>query len=438
MMIRPPRSAPHPCRRSIGPGWRLGLAAALAALAAGAQEVVTHPLPDPLLGADGRRITRAAEWEGGLRAGVLATFEREVYGRTPEQGVEMTAEVREDVVTGEGRLRRKQVRLTFRSELGQATADLLLYAPAGAPGRVPVFLGLNTGGNWTVSTDEGVFAAEGRKRGRHERRWPVGFITREGCAVATLCCDDFPGQGPGELRGERAAAVSAGPARPGSGTVGRDRDLGLGLEPGARLPGDRSGGGSRAGGGDRAFPAREGVALGRRARSPLRPGDRQRLRLRRRRPLQADRGGDGARDQHGVPALVLRQLPRLRRPGGGAAGRPAPARRAGGPARGRHRQREPGHVGGSRGGADGTRARRARLRAVRDPPRSPRPRARPAAASIITCGRASTTSCWTIGENTSSSPRRSGAGPPPEPTAPFRRGRACGSRPRTGPPRRAW
>jgi len=191
MMTSLPRPAPRLRSRLWRAGWRLGLAAALAGLAAGAQHVVTHPIPDPLLGANGRQITRAAAWEGGPRAEVLATFEREIYGRTPEHEVEMTAEVREDVVTDEGRLRRKQVRLTFRSDLGQATADLLLYAPAVAPGRVPVFLGLNTGGNWTVSTDEGIFATEGRKRGRHERRWPIEFITREGCAVATLCCDDF-------------------------------------------------------------------------------------------------------------------------------------------------------------------------------------------------------------------------------------------------------
>lgn len=192
MITSPPPPAPrtgHPrARRNRLPRLIVALTA-LAGGAAGAPEVVTHPLPDPLRRADGDRITRASEWEGGLRAEVLATFEREIYGRTPETGVTMTAEVREDVVTG--RLRRKQVRLTFRSELGRATADLLLYAPATAAGRVPVFLGLNTGGNWTVAPDEGIFAAEGRQRGRHERRWPIDFVTGQGCAVATIGCDDF-------------------------------------------------------------------------------------------------------------------------------------------------------------------------------------------------------------------------------------------------------
>ena len=168
-------------------GWVLLLV--LAASAAG--NVVTHPLPDPLRRADGRRISTADEWRHGQRAHLLDLFEREVYGRTPAGGPAMTAEVRDDTVLPGGTLRRKQVRLTFRSAYGTATADLLIYAPARATGPAPVFLGLNSGGNWTVSTDPDVHAPAGQKRGRHERRWPVAAITAAGYAVATLGCDDF-------------------------------------------------------------------------------------------------------------------------------------------------------------------------------------------------------------------------------------------------------
>lgn len=167
------------------------LGVVLACLTACSFGVVTHPIPDPLLRADGRRTATAAEWSGEHRESLLGIFEREIYGRTPAAAPAMSAEVLEDARSGDGRVRRKQVRLTFRSEYGHASADLLLFAPGAATGPVPVFLGLNTGGNWTVSTDPGVLAPEGRKRGRHERRWPVEFITRQGYAVATLCCDDF-------------------------------------------------------------------------------------------------------------------------------------------------------------------------------------------------------------------------------------------------------
>ena len=170
---------------------RLGLASMMMGLTACSGGVVTHPLPDPLQRPDGSRITRADEWTGTHREALLAAFEREIYGRAPATGVAMTAEIREDTVVEASRVRRKQVRLTFWSDLGSATADLLIYAPADARGPVPVFLGLNTGGNWTVSTDPGIHAPEGRKRGRHERRWPVEFVTLQGSAIATLCCDDF-------------------------------------------------------------------------------------------------------------------------------------------------------------------------------------------------------------------------------------------------------
>lgn len=174
---------------------RLGLSvlftAVLSVLTASTDGVVTHPVPNPLLRVDGSPIATAAEWSGQQRDALLSQFEREIYGRTPTTVVPMTAEVREDVVLEGGALRRKQVRLTFRSEQGTATAELLIFAPGHSTGPVPIFLGLNSGGNWTISQDPGIVAPAGRKRGRHERRWPVDFVVQQGYAVATLCCDDF-------------------------------------------------------------------------------------------------------------------------------------------------------------------------------------------------------------------------------------------------------
>ncbi|MBL9206316.1 MAG: acetylxylan esterase [Opitutaceae bacterium] len=191
---RASQSLPAPLRNAP---WlrRLGLSvlftAALSVLAASTDGVVTHPVPNPLLRADGSPIATAAEWSGQQRDALLSRFEREIYGRTPTTAVPMTADVREDVVLEGGALRRKQVRLTFRSEEGIATAELLILAPGRSTGPVPIFLGLNSGGNWTISQDPGIAAPAGHKRGRHERRWPVDFIVQQGYAVATLCCDDF-------------------------------------------------------------------------------------------------------------------------------------------------------------------------------------------------------------------------------------------------------
>ena len=180
----------------------LGLLALLPAFAARSEEIVRFPIPDPLVRFDGRPVRTAAEWEKERRPELLAAFAREVYGVTPPRSLAMSAEVREDVLTPDGGMRRKQVRLTFRSERGEASAELLIYAPAQAAGPVPVFLGLNSGGNATITTDPGVFGPG--RRGRHERRWPVEYITRAGFAVATLGCDDFF---PDKDEGSYAASV---------------------------------------------------------------------------------------------------------------------------------------------------------------------------------------------------------------------------------------
>jgi len=79
--------------------------------------------------------------------------------------------------------------LTFRSEFGTATAELLIYSPATSSAPLPVFLGLNFLGNVSVSRDPALLGAG--ERGASERRWPIEFITGAGYAVATLCYEDF-------------------------------------------------------------------------------------------------------------------------------------------------------------------------------------------------------------------------------------------------------
>src|SRR5688572_31284925 len=47
-------------------------------------EVPKYTLPDPLVCADGLRVTSAAEWEAKRRAETLELFRKHVYGRTPK------------------------------------------------------------------------------------------------------------------------------------------------------------------------------------------------------------------------------------------------------------------------------------------------------------------------------------------------------------------
>ncbi|HWL16430.1 MAG TPA: acetylxylan esterase [Opitutus sp.] len=156
---------------------------------AGAAEVTTFPLPDPLVRFDGTAITTAQQWTESRRPELFAAFEREVYGITPDRKIEMQARVREEGLAFEGKVRRQQVVLTFRSEFGTGTAELLIYSPAKSSAPLPVFLGLNFLGNASVARDPAILGRG--ERGASERRWPIEYITGAGYAVATLCYEDF-------------------------------------------------------------------------------------------------------------------------------------------------------------------------------------------------------------------------------------------------------
>ena len=49
------------------------------------QRVPAYVLPDPLIKADGTRVTSAHQWQAIRRPEVLRLFATEVYGRTPRE-----------------------------------------------------------------------------------------------------------------------------------------------------------------------------------------------------------------------------------------------------------------------------------------------------------------------------------------------------------------
>lgn len=122
----------------------------------------------------------------------------------------MTADPFDEGTALGGAARRRQTRLSFGDATGQDVGpwmDLLLYLPADASGPVPVFLGLNFGGNHTVQADsairlspswmrpkgEGVVdhRATEAARGTAASRWPVDAILARGYGVATIYYGDI-------------------------------------------------------------------------------------------------------------------------------------------------------------------------------------------------------------------------------------------------------
>jgi hypothetical protein len=102
-----------------------------AAVEVGATKPLNLPLPDPLVAADGHRITTAGEWTNVQRPHLLELFRKYEYGRnTVERPADLRFDVRDDQPsTFGGKARRKQVRITYGGPGGEGHIDATLYIP---------------------------------------------------------------------------------------------------------------------------------------------------------------------------------------------------------------------------------------------------------------------------------------------------------------------
>ena len=117
-------------------------------------KVVPYTLPDPLLNADGTRVTSARDWKNKRREEILRLFETDVYGRSPARPRSVQFHLNE-VDTGalQGLATRKQVTIALSNTLHGLSMELLLYIPNSAKTPAPAFLGLNFNGNQSIHSD---------------------------------------------------------------------------------------------------------------------------------------------------------------------------------------------------------------------------------------------------------------------------------------------
>ena len=171
-------------------------------------KVPKYTLPDPLVMADGTKVTDAEAWRARRRPELLELFRTHVYGRAPGKPEKMTFEVFDDEPKAlGGKARRKQVAVYFTGRKDGPRMDLLIYLPAGAKGPVPAFVGLNFAGNHSIHADPAIRIPQSWMRGRGEGveksrateagrgksagRWPVEMIVSRGYAVATAYYGDI-------------------------------------------------------------------------------------------------------------------------------------------------------------------------------------------------------------------------------------------------------
>ncbi len=196
-------------------------------------KVPDYSLPDPLLGKDGVRITEAPQWTGSRRHEILELFRERMYGRSPARPSALSFQPVETNGDALGATAiRKQITIHLSADQDAPTIDLLLYLPKAAAGPVPVFVGLNFGGNQTVHPDREIRLArswvrndpadgitENRateaSRGSAKSRWPIEEIVQRGYGLATAYYGDIdPDYDDAFQNGVHPLAYRPGQSRP--------------------------------------------------------------------------------------------------------------------------------------------------------------------------------------------------------------------------------
>jgi len=190
-------------------------------------KVPKYTLPDPLVLADGQRVTDAKTWHEKRRPEILRLFETYVYGKVPGRPKALAFEVFSEAADAlDGKATRRQVRMRFSDDPKGPKMDILIYLPNQAPKPVPLFVGLNFEGNQAVHKDPGIRISEswmrgGKKatepsRGSEASRWAVEKILARGYGLATIYYGDIdPDYDDGFKNGVHPLFYKKGQTRPG-------------------------------------------------------------------------------------------------------------------------------------------------------------------------------------------------------------------------------
>jgi pimeloyl-ACP methyl ester carboxylesterase len=175
------------------------------------EKVPEYTLPDPLICADGFRVTTREDWERKRRPETLDLFRKYVYGRPPAKPTKLTFQIVEnDLKALDGAATRKRVKITSHDANGKSFEfETAILVPNEATKPVPAFLLIN---NRTVASAD-------PSRKQKDGFWPVEEIIARGYATAVFRTNDV------DLDQKDNSARSSGvrgvwPA--GGGTLGED------------------------------------------------------------------------------------------------------------------------------------------------------------------------------------------------------------------------
>lgn len=169
-------------------------------------KIPPYTLSDPLVLNNGNPVKSVKDWEKKRRPEIVKFFETQMYGKAPEAPKDLHFKVvSEDKQALGGKAVRKEVNIYF-SENDDNYMTVLMYLPNQNEKPVPLFVGLNFYGNYTINADPGIAItpkwvsnesgttdnrAEESLRGSDASAWPVELILQNGYGLATVYCGDI-------------------------------------------------------------------------------------------------------------------------------------------------------------------------------------------------------------------------------------------------------
>lgn len=150
-----------------------------------------YDLPPLLLTAEGKKVTTAEEWMTIRRPQIMSLFSNLIYGRVPEPQSPITVTheiVSEDKNFMDGKATRKDVKIKFKNEFGEAEMLILVYVPNAAEKPVPCFMKHSF--NNTKNDD---FDASETRPGKLRNGWPLGDFFDRGYGFVAVYQQDLVG-----------------------------------------------------------------------------------------------------------------------------------------------------------------------------------------------------------------------------------------------------
>jgi hypothetical protein len=162
-------------------------------------KVGDYILPDPLVCADGSRVTNTETWLQKRRPEILELYREHIFGHSPEPGTNITFNVWETATNAlDGAATRTQIEINFSGTPAGPFAHLLLYTP-NLRTHCPVFLCLSFTGNYAAIDDPAVAIfpewnsrtktfgmPKNPVRGSSARNWKIPETVARGYGIALI------------------------------------------------------------------------------------------------------------------------------------------------------------------------------------------------------------------------------------------------------------